>query len=117
MTENGYYEGDVCLICGQVFTVSFFGKHRAILVHVVDKHLIFKNKEWHNENFKCWCGFMPDELGQNGTRSKMINHLANHTKDANMTFPTSVELLWAHYHAAMIGVNPENKCDTSTEKR
>jgi hypothetical protein len=117
MTEDGYYEPDVCIICGQK---CYVGKnHKALLGHVISTHLC--RRVGYYEEFKCWCQYRnQDQILQKSWRAvgrydaspDFMNHLGQFV-DLNMTFPTSVDALWAHYHASMIGVTPEVKCDTS----
>lgn len=107
MTENGYYEPDVCIICGEKCYVSWKNGHKALLDHVIEYHLP-NPKHW-SSSWKCWCGFTSE--GYDG-RSLITTHLRLFVGDLNMTFPNSVDRLWAHYHAAMIGVTPEAKCES-----
>lgn len=109
MTKDGYLEPDVCQICGEP---CYVGKtHKKLLEHVIDRHLF--SDGW-TAKWKCWCGF--ESLGYDG-RSLLLTHLRPHVGgDLNMTFQYTVDGLWTHYHAEMLGVDPEVKCATSTAK-
>ena len=111
MTENGYYESDVCIICGAKCYVSKRSHHAAILEHVIEKHMERVKAEWSNEHSKCWCGFKAIGHDQH---SQIRRHLSLFV-DMPMAFPSSVDKLWAHYHAAILNVNPkEEPCGIST---
>ena len=107
MTPDGQFEGDVCLICGKVMYVSKKYHHLAILNHVIESHFRWKENGWSNEKTKCWCGFVSP--GDYNKEDRMRKHLSEHRIDLNMTFPSSVDALWAHYHAALLGVELEAK--------
>lgn len=112
--KDGNYESDACIICGKIFVVSKKFFHMAILEHCIESHMARHKTDWSNTGLQCWCGIIVMGHDQ---RSQMRQHLS-HFVDIMMVFPESVDQLWAHYHAAILNVNPkEEPCDTSTGTR